>query len=367
MESESEMLTAGSMRIGKRRIGYGLPCYVVAEMSANHCQDLDRAVAIVRAAKEAGADAIKLQTYTPDTLTIDCDKDCFRIGKGTIWEGRRLYELYSEACTPWEWYPRLKAVAEEIGIELFSTPFDTTAVEFLEQMDVPVHKIASFEMVDIPLIRTVASTGKAVIMSTGMATENEIAEAVNAFRESGGKELALLKCTSAYPASAAEMNLRTIPDLAERFDVVPGLSDHTMGLAVPIASVALGACIIEKHFTLSRADPGPDSSFSLEPDEFKQLVSCVREAEAALGVVNYTRTEAEEASMVFRRSLFVVQDIKEGEMLTADNVRVIRPGHGLAPKHYDEVIGKTATRDIERGRPLSWDLIGVEQGDEPHS
>lgn len=341
-----------SIQIERRSVGPGQPCYVVAEMSANHGQKFDEAVRIVRAAKEAGADAIKLQTYTPDTLTIDCNQPCFQIGKGTIWEGRNLYHLYGEAYTPWDWQPKLKAVAEELGLHCFSTPFDATAVDFLEAMNVPAHKIASFELVDHALLRRVARTGKPVIMSTGMATVEEIAEAVAVLREAGCRQLALLKCTSAYPARPEEMNLRTIPDLAARFGVPAGLSDHTLGIAVPVAGVALGACIVEKHFTLSRSVPGPDSAFSLEPQEFKQMVEAIRTVEKAMGEVSYELTASEAASRVFRRSLFVVEDVKAGEAFTEKNVHSIRPGHGMQPKHLPQVLGRKAARDIARGTPL---------------
>ena len=339
-------------------IGKAHPVYIIAEMSANHGQSYDEAVRIIRAAREAGADAVKLQTYTPDTLTIDCDNEYFRIGKGTIWEGRTLYELYKEAYTPWEWQPELKIIANDLGMALFSTPFDKTAVDFLEKMDIPCYKIASFEIVDTPLIRYIAQTGKPIIMSTGMATLSEIDEAVTAAREAGCKELTLLKCTSAYPAPPEESNLRTVPHMAEAFGVPVGLSDHTLGIAVPVAAVTLGACMIEKHFTLSRSIPGPDSAFSLEPHEFKEMVQAVRVAEKALGHVNYAITEKEAANRNFRRSLFVVKEIKAGEPFTPDNVRSIRPGNGMAPKFFNEIIGRRAIIDIVSGTPLSRDLIG---------
>ena len=323
-------------------------------MSANHGQHFDQAVAIVKAAKAAGADAVKLQTYTPDTLTINCDNQHFQIGKGTIWEGKNLYKLYGEAYTPWDWQPKLKQVANDFDVDCFSTPFDLGAVEFLENMNVPAHKIASFELGDHALLQSIARTGKPIIMSTGMATLQEIEEAVATLREAGCTQLALLKCTSAYPAAAEDMNLRTIPDLAQRFGVPVGLSDHTLGLAVPVAAVALGACIVEKHFTLSRQAPGPDSAFSLEPHEFKEMVQAIRIAEKALGRVSYELTKGEEASRVFRRSLFVVEDVKVGETFTDKNVRSIRPGHGLAPKHLPEVLGRQAARDLKRGTPLDW-------------
>ena len=343
--------------IGDRKIGDNHPVYIIAEMSANHNQDFEQAVKIIHAAKEAGADAIKIQTYTPDTITLDCDNDYFRIN-GTIWEGKNLYELYGEAYTPWEWQPKLKKIANDLGMDLFSTPFDHTAVNFLEKMDVPIYKVASFELVDIPLLRKIAQTGKPIIMSTGMATLAEIDEAVSAIREAGGKQLALLKCTSAYPAPPDEMNLRTISHLAEAFGVPTGLSDHTLGIAVPVAAVALGACIIEKHFTLSRQDPGPDSAFSLEPHEFKEMVDAIRTAEKALGKVSYEITEKQKESRMFRRSLFVVKDISKGKKFTNDNVRSIRPGHGLHTRYLKDITEKVAIRDIKRGTPLTWELVG---------
>jgi len=346
-----------SITINGRQVGPGHPTYMVAEMSANHGQNFDQAVAIIEAAKRAGADAVKLQTYTPDTLTINSYNDYFRI-KGTIWEGRNLYELYGEAYTPWEWQPKLKAVADELGIELFSTPFDPTAVDFLEEMGVAVHKVASFENVDLPLLRRIGATGKPVIMSTGMATLAEIDEAVKTLRLAGTQELILLKCTSAYPTPPSAMNLRTIPHLAAAFGVPAGLSDHTLGTTVPVAAVTLGACMIEKHFTLSRDLPGPDSKFSLEPAEFKTMVEAVRTVEAALGEVHYGLQPDEEVSRVFRRSLFVVADLQAGDLFTAENVRSIRPGHGLHTRYLDEVLGRRANQAIPRGTPLAWDHVG---------
>ena len=343
--------------INGRLIGVGYPTYIIAEMSANHNQDFNLAVKIIEAAKEAGADAIKLQTYTPDTITIDCRHEYFQIKQGTIWAGRNLYDLYGEAYTPWEWQPKLKEIANDLGLDFFSTPFDHTAVEFLEEMKVPSYKIASFELVDLPLIRRIAQTGKPIIMSTGMASLAEIDEAVRTIREAGGNQLALLKCSSAYPAPPDEMNLRTIPHLAAAFGLPVGLSDHTLGIAVPVAAVALGACIIEKHFTLSREMPGPDSAFSLEPHEFKAMVKAVHTAERALGVVHYGVSEREAKSRLFRRSLFVVQDMKAGEIFTEENVRSIRPGHGLPPKYLNEVLGKQAKQDIARGTPLTWKVL----------
>lgn len=332
------------------------PVFIIAEMSANHGGDFGRAVELLRAAKAAGADAVKLQTYTADTMTIDCDNEYFRI-KGTLWEGRTLHDLYREAFTPWDWQPRLKAAAEEMGLVLFSTPFDATAVDFLEAMGVPCHKIASFENGDLPLIRKVAATGKPVIMSTGMASLAELDEAVRTFRQAGGKELALLKCTSAYPAPPEEMHLKTIPYLAARYGVPVGLSDHTLGIAAPIAAVALGACIIEKHFCLDRGVPGPDSAFSLEPAEFKAMVDAVRDVEQALGHVCFELTEKQKASAAYRRSLFVVQDVAAEELFTEANVRAIRPGHGLHTRHLEEVLGKRAAQGIARGTPLGWEHL----------
>jgi N-acetylneuraminate synthase len=348
---------ATTVNIDGRIIGPGHPTYVIAELSANHNQSYERAVKILRAAKKAGADAVKLQTYTPDTITVRSDKACFRIRGGTLWDGRTLHELYGEAYTPWEWQPKLKQVADDIGLDLFSSAFDESAVDFLEEMKVPAHKVASPELVDIPLIQRMARTGKPLILSTGMATREEVEEAMMAARAAGAQQLALLKCTSAYPAPPEEMNLRTIPELAQRYGVPVGLSDHTMGIAVPVAAVALGATIIEKHLTLSRADKGPDREFSLEPNEFKHMVEAVRVAEKALGEVHFGVSPREAASRAFRRSLFVVKDIKQGEVFTEDNVRSIRPANGLHPRHLYEVLGRYAARDIETGTPLSWDLV----------
>lgn len=349
----------GCINVNGRYIGPGRATYIVAEMSANHGQNFDQAVRIIEAAKQAGADAVKVQTYTPDTMTIACDNDYFRI-KGTIWEGKTLHDLYSEAFTPWDWQPRLQEIAVSMGLDFFSTPFDFTAVDFLESLNVPVHKIASFELVDLPLLSKIASTGKPVIMSTGMATLAEIAEAVDTLRRQGSGEIALLKCTSAYPALASAMHLRTIPHLADAFGVVVGLSDHTLGISVPVAAVAQGAVIVEKHLTLSRSLPGPDSAFSLEPEEFADMVRAIRETEQALGEVRYTLTDKETASRAFRRSLFVVQEVAIGEVFTNDNIRSIRPGYGLHPRYLEIVLGRRAAQDINRGTPLSWQHIGEE-------
>lgn len=345
-----------NVRINGRKVGTGQPVYIIAEMSNNHHQNFEEAVKIVEAAKEAGADAVKLQTYTADTITISCDNDYFRI-KGTPWDGHTLQELYKEAHMPWEWHVELKKVAERLGLDLFSSPFDKTAVDFLETMDVPAYKVASFEIVDIPLLQKIAKTGKPIIMSTGMATLAEIQEAVQAIRKAGGHQIALLKCTSAYPALPEDANLRTIPHLAQAFCLPAGLSDHTLGIAVPVASVALGACIIEKHLTLSRKISGPDSAFSLEPQEFKAMVNAVRVAEEAIGTIHYGISKQEKASHVFRRSLFVVKNMGAGERFSVENVRSIRPGYGLHTRHLKNIVGKSARKDIDRGTPLSWNLV----------
>jgi N-acetylneuraminate synthase len=343
--------------IAGREIGNGFPTYIIAEMSANHGHSFDTAVKVLQAAKNAGADAIKLQTYTADTITMKGNNEYFQISSGSRWDGRTLHDLYSEAYTPWEWQPKLKQMADEMDMHLFSSPFDETAVDFLEEMDVPAYKIASFEIVDIPLIQRIARIGKPIIMSTGMATLTEIGEAVQAIRNEGNEQIALLKCTSAYPAPADEMNLKTIPHLAEAFSVPVGLSDHTLGIAVPVTAVALGAAIVEKHLTLSRDDPGPDSAFSLEPQELRDMVDAIRVAEKAVGSVQYKATEKERANRIFRRSLFAVQDIKAGETFSKDNVRSIRPAHGLHPRFLNIILGKRATQDIQGGTPLTWDLI----------
>jgi N-acetylneuraminate synthase len=343
--------------IGKRKIGSRHAVYIIAELSANHHQDFEQAVQLVTAAKEAGADAVKLQTYTPDTITLRSDREYFRVGGGTLWDGRTLHELYHEAYTPWEWQPELKRIANDLGLDLFSSPFDETAADFLERMEVPAYKIASFELVDIPLIEKVASTGKPIIISTGMATAEEIEEALKAAREAGATQIALLKCTSAYPANVEDMNLRTIPELIRRFSVPVGLSDHSSGIVVPVAAVALGACIVEKHLTISRAAKGPDSAFSLEPQEFKAMAEAVRMTEKALGVVHFGATPHEESSLAFRRSVFVVADVKRGEAFTPETIRSIRPGQGLHTRYLKDMIGKRASRDIERGTPLSWDMV----------
>lgn len=346
------------IKINKKPVGKGFPVYIIAEMSANHHQNFAEAEAILKAAADAGADAVKIQTYTADTMTIDCSNKYFRIGKGTVWEGRGLYELYKEAYTPWEWQPKLKKIAEKLKIDFFSTPFDESSVDFLEKMKVPAYKIASFELTDIPLLKRVARTGKPVIMSTGMSAINEIDEAVRTLKKYGTGGMALLKCTSAYPSLPEEMNLNTIPDMIKRFKLPVGLSDHSLELAIPVAAVGLGTCIIEKHFTISRKIPGPDVTFSLEPDEFREMVHSIRIAEKALGKVNYRPSAEEKHSRVFRRSLFAVKDIEKGENFTKKNIRVIRPSYGLHPRCYDTVLGKKAVCGIQRGMPLKEKMIG---------
>ncbi|MFC4409982.1 pseudaminic acid synthase [Chungangia koreensis] len=331
--------------------------FVIAEMSANHGHDINIAKETIKAAKEAGADAIKLQTYTPDTITIDCNNEYFQVKQGTIWDGRTLYDLYNEAYTPWEWHKELMEYAKELGIICFSSPFDKTAVDLLESLKVPAYKVASFEITDIPLIEYIASKGKPIIISTGIATLGEIDEAVQACRRVGNNQIILLKCTSAYPAKIEDANLLTIQNLKETFNVEVGLSDHTLGVTVPIVSVALGARVIEKHFILDKSIGGPDASFSLDKREFKLLVDSVRDAEKAIGKVDYELTNKKAKSREFSRSLFVVKDIKKGEVLNEENVRSIRPGHGLAPKYSKSIYGSTASQDIKRGTPLDWKYI----------
>ena len=346
------------MKIGNREIGAQAPAYIIAEMSANHAGSIENAKKIIHAAKEAGADCVKIQTYTADTITIDCDKPYFHIGEGT-WNGENLYQLYQKAYTPWEWQAELKKEAESIGLDFFSTPFDKSSVDFLEEIGVGFYKIASFEIVDIPLIKYVASKGKPIIMSTGMSSIGEIEDAVNAVRSQGNDQLALLRCASAYPAITDEMNLMTMKNMAEVFDVPVGLSDHSMGSVGAVTAVAMGAKIIEKHFCLDRAIENPDSSFSMNPEEFSQMVKDVRQAEKAIGKVRYGASEQEKNSMVFRRSIFCVKDIEPGEVLTEENIRVIRPGYGMAPKYYEEILGQVALQKIERGTPMEYRMIGV--------
>jgi N-acetylneuraminate synthase len=352
------MTTPAEIRIGHRTVGRGHTPLIVAEMSGNHNQSLSRALEIVDAAARAGAHALKLQTYTADTMTLDSAQDDFTIrDPGSLWAGRSLHALYQEAHTPWDWHEALFRRGRELGLLVFSTPFDETAVDFLESLDAPAYKIASFENTDLPLIRRVAATGKPMIVSTGMATLAELAELVSTARAAGCRELILLKCTSTYPASPETCNLRTLPHLREAFGCEVGLSDHTMGTGVSVAAVALGAALIEKHFTLRRADGGVDSTFSLEPAELAQLVVETERAFLALGEVRYGPTTPEQKSLIFRRSIYAVADIAAGEALTPDNIRCIRPGAGLPPKFYPLVLGRPARVAIARGTPLSWDLV----------
>ena len=346
------------MKIGNREIGRRSAPFIIAEMSGNHNQSLERALELVEVAAKAGAHALKLQTYTPDTMTLDMDEREFHISDpNSLWTGTSLYKLYGEAYTPWEWHKPIFDRAHELGIVAFSTPFDDSAVDFLESLDVPCYKIASFENTDLPLIRRVAATGKPLIISTGMATVAELDETVRAAREAGCKELILLKCASTYPATAANTNILTIPHLRELFNCEVGLSDHTMGIGVSVASVALGATVIEKHFTLNRADGGVDSTFSMEPAEMAQLVLETERAWQAIGQVKYGPTEAENKSLQYRRSLYVVQDLQAGAVLTTDNVRAIRPSLGLPTKYLEQVLGKTVKQDVRRGTALGWNLI----------
>ncbi len=341
----------------KRSIGENQPVFIIAELSANHGHNFDKALKLIDAAEEAGVDAIKLQTYTADTMTIDSDKEYFRVKVNDAWSGQTLYGLYKKAYTPWDWHLKLKEYAEKRGLVFFSTPFDNTAVDFLEKMNVPLYKIASFEVVDIPLLQRIGRTKKPVIMSRGMASIEEIDLAIKTLRDFGCPDIIILQCISSYPAKPEEMNLATIPDISKRFSVVSGLSDHSLSDVTAIAAVALGAKVIEKHLILSRKEGGPDANFSLEPEEFKQLVALVRETELSIGKANYNLGNKESENIVFRKSLFVVENVKKGEKFTAKNVRSIRPGHGLLPKYFDEIIGKIAISDIEKGTPLLWNLI----------
>lgn len=350
-------LDARAIDIAGRRVGPGEPPFIVAELSANHLGDIERAVRTIQAAAKAGADAVKLQTYTPDTITLACDRPEFRI-KGGLWDGQTLHELYASAYTPYDWHGRLFQAARDAGIICFSSPFDQTAIDLLEGLDAPAYKIASFEVVDLPLIAAVARTGKPMIMSTGMASLGEIEAAVRTARGAGAEGLVLLHCTSGYPTPMGEANLRTIPHLAQAFGVAAGLSDHTLGTAASVAAVALGAVMIEKHFTLARADGGPDAAFSLEPEELTRLVRDCHAAWEALGEVSYEPAGSERGNIAYRRSLFAVAPIAAGEAFTEANVRSIRPGNGLAPKHLAHVLGRRATRALERGEPLNWDAVG---------
>lgn len=345
------------IKIGDRILGPSHPCFCVAEMSGNHLHDYGRAVEIIHAAKEAGADAIKLQTYTADSLSVDCDKEYFQI-HGGLWDGMTEYQLYQEACTPWEWQPKLQEVAESLGLLCFSSPFDHAAVDFMEKHKMPAYKIASYEINDIPLIRKAAAMHKPVIFATGVAHGEDIERALQVCREEGNEEIILLKCVSAYPTPYEEIHLNMIPTLAKTYDCLVGLSDHSMGSVVPVASISLGVKMVEKHLTLRRADGGPDGAFSMEPQEFKEMVDHIRIVEKALGKSEYELTKKQEQEHSGSRSLFVVKDIRAGEKITPDNVRSIRPHAGLHTMHYEEVMGRTAVRDVEKGTPLTWDMLG---------
>ena len=346
-----------SFKIGNRIVGEDAPAFIVAEVSANHNQDYNRAVEIIHAAAEAGADAVKLQTYTADTITIDCDDDCFQIKEGTIWDGTTLFKLYSEAYTPWEWQPRLIKEAKKLGLECFSSPFDLTSVDFLSKLDVPAYKIASYEINDIPMIRKIAALHKPMIFATGIAYPEDIALALDTCKAEGNEDIILLKCVSSYPTPYEDVNLRVIPTLAKTYDCIAGISDHTMGSIVSAGAVALGAKMVEKHLTLRRADGGPDGAFSMEPEEFAAMVRDIRTLEKALGTDEYVLTDTQKLEHNGSRSLFVVKDIKAGEVLTPDNIRSIRPGIGMHTKHYEEVLGRHAKSDLKKGTPLQWELI----------
>ncbi len=345
------------IRIGDRKIGEGEPVFIVAELSANHLQNLDLALKTIEAIKESGADAVKLQTYTPDTITLNVRNEYFMIKEGTLWDGQYLYDLYKKAYTPWEWHEKLFSFARDLGLLCFSSPFDKSAVDFLEELGTPAYKVASFEITDIPLIEYIASKGKPVIISTGIATLSDIEEAINACKRAGNSQIVLLKCVSEYPTPYEEANLRTIPNMRETFGVLVGLSDHTLGISVPIAAVALGAVMVEKHFILDRSLGGPDSAFSLEPAEFKAMVKAIRQVEKALGKVSYELTEKQKEMRKFSRSLFVVKDMKAGEVFTEEKVRSIRPSYGMHPKYLKDILGRRAKVDIPAGTPLSWGLV----------
>ncbi|MAD02039.1 MAG: pseudaminic acid synthase [Pseudoalteromonas sp.] len=343
------------IKIDNNYIGEDFSPYIIAEMSGNHNGDIDRAKELIKQAKQAGASAVKMQTYTADTMTIDCDKDDFQI-KGGLWDGKNLYQLYEWAHTPWNWHQVLFSYANDLGITLFSSPFDETAVDFLESLNAPAYKIASFELVDHPLIAKVAKTKKPIILSTGMATYDEIAEAIKVAKNNGNEELIVLHCISGYPTPIAESNLSTITKLKKDFGVQVGLSDHTLGTTASVAATVLGATVIEKHFTLKRADGGPDAAFSLEPNELQQLCNTTKDAWLSLGQANYELKKAETPNLQFRRSVYVVEDIKKGDTFNEKNIRRIRPGFGLQPKYYNELLGSTATKNISKGTPMRWDL-----------
>lgn len=344
--------------IGERKIGDGEKVFIVAELSSNHNNDFDIAVKTIEAVADCGADAVKLQTYTPDSMTINCDNEYFRINKGTIWDGKTLYGLYEEAYMPWEWQPELKEIAEDLGLVFFSSAFDRTSVDFLEKMDVPAYKIASFEITDLPLIKYIASKKKPMILSTGIASLCDIETAVNVCRRGGNEQLALLKCTSSYPSLPEEMNLKAIDNLKNTFKTVVGFSDHSTGITMAIASVALGANIIEKHVTLDKKLDGTDSIFSVEPETFKKLVKSVREVEKSFGVSEVIVTDTMKQNSMFGRSIFAVKDIKMGDRFSKENIRIIRPGNGLKPKYIKNIIGMVASKDIKKGTPLDWNMLG---------
>ena len=349
-------MTDNFITINGTKIGPAFKPYIIAELSANHNGSIEKALKSIEVAAQCGVDAIKIQSYTPDTMTIDCDKEDFQV-KGGLWDGYKLYDLYQWAQTPFEWHKQLFDKAKDVGVTLFSTPFDETAVELLEELNTPAYKLASFEITDLPLIKRIAQTGKPLIISTGMANLEEITEAINTAKENGCKELVVLHCISAYPAPVEQTNLATIPDISKRFNVISGLSDHTLGTVVAVTSIALGACLIEKHFILDRNDKGPDSEFSLEPDDLARLVKETKAAHQAIGVAGYERKPIEEASMKFRRSLYFIKDIKRDEIITKEHISRIRPGFGLAPKYYQQLLGKKVNKDIPRGTATSWELI----------
>lgn len=350
-------MKTSSFTIGKKIIGKGHPCFIIAELSGNHKQDIKRAFQLIDAAASAGVDAVKLQTYTPDTLTINSDKKWFRIGNANTWAGQTLYDLYKTAYTPWDWHPKLFAYAKKKGLIIFSTPFDVSAVDFLESLGNPFYKIASFESNDLELLQRIGKTKKPVLMSRGLASIQDVQLAINTLKKSGCPAIAVLHCISSYPAMLEQMNIATIPDIERKFKILAGLSDHSLGLTASVTAVALGAKVIEKHLTLSRKEGGPDWAFSSEPDEFKQLVDNIRDVERAIGKPTYTSGKREKENIVFRRSLFVVSDVKKGEIFTRNNIRSIRPGYGLMPKYLNKALGKHAKREIERGTPLSLKLI----------
>ncbi|WP_407393595.1 pseudaminic acid synthase [Methanobrevibacter sp.] len=349
-----------SFNIDKKEIGEGNPTFIIAELSANHMNDFDIAVKTIEAMAKAGANAVKFQTFTPDTITLNCDNEYFQIKQGTVWDGQVLHELYEDAYMPWDWQPKLKKIAEDLGLIAFSSPFDKTSVDFLDDMDVPAYKIASFEITDIPLIEYVASKGKPIIISTGIANLEDIELAIKSCLDAGNDKIALLKCTSSYPAPLDEINLNTIPDIKNKFNVIVGLSDHTLGVEVSTAAVALGAKIIEKHFILDRNMGGPDSEFSMEPNEFKHMVDSIRNVEMALGTVSYELSDKMKANREFSRSLFIVEDMKNGDIITEDNVRSIRPGFGLHPKYLKEILGKKVNKDLKKGTPFELEFVKVD-------